>query len=137
MKKALKFTEERNERIKDEICQRYNLTWGAICSKSRRARTVEARRLYYAILRNIFKLSLQTIGKLTNTHHATIIHAVKKYEVYAEVYKGYDNDYEEIKESLIDETSMSYFLDELTYLERKKNRIQSQIDNLVLIQKQK
>ena len=133
---SLEFTKERNDRIKSEICLRYNLEWKTICSKSRRRKIIEARRLYCALLRNIFELPLQSIGVLTNTHHATIIHAVRKYEIYAEIYKDYNNDYEEIKASLIDETSMSYFLDEMTNLERKKNTLQRQIDKLILIQKQ-
>ena len=133
---SLEFTKERNDRIKSEICLRYNLEWKAICSKSRMVKIIEARRLYYALLRNIFELPLQSIGRLTNTHHSTIIHSVKQYVTYAEIYKGYDSDYEEIKASLIDETSMSYFLDEMTHLERKKKILQKQIDNLILIQKQ-
>tara|TARA_R110000803_G_scaffold37575_2_gene80964 strand:- start:2316 stop:2726 length:411 start_codon:yes stop_codon:yes gene_type:complete len=133
---SLEFTKERNDRIKSEICDRYSLEWKTICSKSRRVKIIEARRLYCALLRNIFELPLQSIGKLTNTHHATIIHSVKQYKTYAELYNGYDNDYEEIKASLIDETSMSYFLDEMTHLERKKKILQKQIDNLILIQKQ-
>jgi len=133
---SLEFTKERNDRIKSEICLRYNLEWKVICSKSRMVKIIEARRLYCALLRNIFELPLQSIGRLTNTHHSTIIHSVKQYETYAEIYTGYDSDYEEIKASLIDETSMSYFLDEMTHLERKKKILQKQIDNLILIQKQ-
>ena len=41
-----------------------------------------------------------------------------------------------IKESLIDKNSLTYFLDELSYLERKKSKIQQQIDNLILIKNQ-
>ena len=56
--------------------------------------------------------------------------------ILSEIYKGYDKNYESIKESLIDENSLTYFLDELSYLERKKKRIQNQIDNLILIKNQ-
>ena len=34
--------------------------------------------------------------------------------------------------SLIDKTSLEYFLDELHHLERNKNKIQEQIDTLLL-----
>ena len=97
---------------------------------------MEARRLYCALLRNIFMLPLETIGKLTNTHHASVLHTIKQHNDYSEIYKGYDKNYENIKEALIDKSSLTYFMDELSYLERKKNKIQQQIDNLILIQNQ-
>ena len=134
--KSIPFTEERNERIKKEICDIYNLEWETVCSKSRKRKIMEARRLYCALLRNIFFLPFQAIGKLTNTHHASVIHSIKQYDIFSEIYKGYDKNYESIKESLIDENSLTYFLDELSYLERKKKIIQNQIDNLILIKNQ-
>ena len=134
--KEIPFTQERNDRIKKEICEKYGMEWKIICSKSRKREVMEARRLYCALLRNIFLLPLQTIGNLTNTHHASVIHTIKQHNDYSEIYKGYDKDYEDIKETLIDRNSLAYFLDELSYLERKKNKIQSQIDNLILIKQQ-
>ena len=134
--KEIPFTQERNERVKKEICEIYGMEWKTICSKSRKRKVMEARRLYCALLRNIFLLPLQTIGNLTNTHHASVIHTIKQHNDYSEIYKGYDKDYEDIKEALIDKKSLTYFLDELAYLERKKKKIQSQIDNLILIKKQ-
>jgi chromosomal replication initiation ATPase DnaA len=136
MRNPLKFTEERNKRIKTEICEIFDLEWHIVTSKSRRKKIMEARRLYCALLRNIFMLPLETIGKLTNTHHASVLHTIKQHNDYSEIYKGYDKNYENIKESLIDKSSLTYFLDELSYLERKKNKIQQQIDNLILIQNQ-
>tara|TARA_R110002020_G_scaffold234403_1_gene446430 strand:- start:167 stop:583 length:417 start_codon:yes stop_codon:yes gene_type:complete len=134
--REIPFTQERNERIQKEICEIYDMEWEVVCSKSRKRKIMEARRLYCALLRNIFSLPLQAIGKLTNTHHASVLHSIRQYEIFSEIYKGYDKDYESIKESLIDKDSLTYFLDELSYLERKKKKIQSQIDNLILIKKQ-
>ena len=136
MRNPLKFTEERNKRIKTEICEIFDLEWHIVTSKSRRKKIMEARRLYCALLRNIFMLPLETIGKLTNTHHASVLHTIKQHNDYSEIYKGYDKNYENIKEALIDKSSLTYFMDELSYLERKKNKIQQQIDNLILIQNQ-
>ena len=134
--KKIPFTKERNDRIKKEICEIFDMEWHIVTSKSRRKKIMEARRLYCALLRNIFLLPLQTIGKLTNTHHASVLHTIKQHNDYSEIYKGYDKDYEHIKESLIDKNSLTYFLDELSYLERKKSKIQQQIDNLILIKNQ-
>ena len=47
-----------------------------------------------------------------------------------------DKDYENIQQSLIDNKSLTYFLDDLDHLERKKSIIQEQIDNLILIKNQ-
>ena len=134
--KKIPFTKERNDRIKKEICDIFDMEWHIVTSKSRRKKIMEARRLYCALLRNIFLLPLQTIGKLTNTHHASVLHTIKQHNDYSEKNKGYDKDYEHIKESLIDKNSLTYFLDELSYLERKKSKIQQQIDNLILIKNQ-
>ena len=134
--KKIPFTKERNDRIKKEICDIFDMEWHIVTSKSRRKKIMESRRLYCALLRNIFLLPLQTIGKLTNTHHASVLHTIKQHNDYSEIYKGYDKDYEHIKESLIDKNSLTYFLDELSYLERKKSKIQQQIDNLILIKNQ-
>ena len=50
---------------------------------------------------------------------------------YSELYSGYDDNYNKIKETLVDKESLAYFLDELNHLEKMKNKIQSQIDSLV------
>lgn len=132
MNKTLNFTEERNQRIIAEVESIFQVSWKKITSKSRESKLIEARRLYCVVLRKIFELPLATIGKLVNTHHASVIHSVKKHDVYTEIYNGYDKNYERIKKALIDRTSLEYFLDELHHLERSRNRIQEQIDNLLL-----
>ena len=130
--KSLKFTDERNKRVKDEICKIYKLSWETIKSKSRKRDVIDARRLYCVVMRKVFHLPLNTIGKLVNTHHASVIHLVKKHEIYSEIYDGYDDDYQAIKKSLVDETSLTYFLDELNYLQKNKAKIESQINQLLL-----
>jgi chromosomal replication initiation ATPase DnaA len=128
----LNFTEERNKRVIAEIESIFQSSWEKITSKSRKVKMIEARRLYCVVLRKIFELPLATIGKLVNTHHASVLHSVKKHDIYTEIYDGYDKNYERIKKALIDKTSLEYFLDELQHLERSRNKIQEQIDNLLL-----
>jgi hypothetical protein len=129
--KSVPFTEERNQRIISNIERLYKIKWSAIVSKSRKVELIEARRLYCALLRNVFGLSLQVIGKMVNTHHASVIHSIKMHDNYSEIYSGYDDNYNEIKETLVDKESLAYFLDELKQLEKMKNKIQIQIDSLV------
>ena len=130
--RSLKFTEERNERVKDEISKLYDLDWKTIISKSRKGEVIEARRLYCVIMRQVFQIPLQTIGRLVNIHHASVIHAVKQHDIYSEIYDGYDDHYQKIKESLIDESSVTYFLDELNHLRKNKHKIENQINQLLL-----
>ena len=132
MTNTLKFTEERNQRVMAEVENIFQVSWKRITSKSRELKLIEARRLYCVVLRKIFQLPLATIGKLVNTHHASVLHSVKKHDTYTEIYDGYDKNYERIKKALIDRTSLEYFLDELNHLERSRNKIQEQIDNLLL-----
>jgi len=40
----LEFTRERDEKIKSEICERYNLAWSVVKGKSRIRKVVDARR---------------------------------------------------------------------------------------------
>ena len=128
--KSVPFTQERNQRIIDNIERLYKTKWNTVVSKSRKVELIEARRLYCALLRNVFGLSLQVIGKMVNTHHASVIHSIKMHDNYSEIYSGYDN-YNQIKETLVDKESLAYFLDELNHLEKMKNKIQGQIDSLV------
>ena len=74
----LELTKERDDKIKSEICKRYNLEWYRIQSKSRVRLIVDARRLYCGILRNIFRLTFQEIGDILNKDHATILHRKEK-----------------------------------------------------------
>ena len=68
---------------------------------------------------------------MVNTHHASVIHSIKMHDNYSELYSGYDDNYNKIKETLVDKESLAYFLDELNHLEKMKNKIQNQIDSLV------
>ena len=129
---TIKFTEERHRRIKKEIENAFNLKWKDIKSKSRKLKIIEARRLYCVVLRDVFGLSLQKIGKLANTHHATVIHSIKMHHIYSDIYKGYDGHYTRIKDSLLDFDSLTFFNDEIKHLEKNKHTIQAQIDNLTI-----
>tara|TARA_R100001244_G_scaffold44462_1_gene40345 strand:+ start:78 stop:527 length:450 start_codon:yes stop_codon:yes gene_type:complete len=129
---TIKFTEGRHRRIKKEIENTFNLVWKDIKSKSRKLEIIEARRLYCVILRDVFGLSLQKIGDLANTHHATVIHSIKMHNIYSNLYKGYDGHYKRIKDALLDFESLTFFNDEINHLEKTKHTIQEQIDNLII-----
>lgn len=48
-----------------------------ITTKTRERNYVEARAMYYKIVRDNTKLSLEAIGKSVNRNHATVLHGIK------------------------------------------------------------
>jgi len=48
-----------------------------ITTKTRERNYVEARAMYYKIVRDNTKLSLEVIGKSVNRNHATVLHGIK------------------------------------------------------------
>ena len=57
---SFELTKERDDKIKSEICRRYDVSWISIESKSRVRLIVDARRMYCGILRNTFGITVQT-----------------------------------------------------------------------------
>lgn len=130
--RKIRFTEAREKRIKYEICKLFDTEWGIITSKKRSTEIVEARTLYCALVRNVFEMPLTKIAKNLNITHASVIHAVKKFNGYCEMYKNYDTEYNRIKELVINEKCVTFLSDELEYLEKKRVKIQNSIDQLLL-----
>ena len=103
----LEFTKERDDKIKYEICNRYNLEWQRIKSKSRIRVIIDARRLYCGILRYVFKLTFQEIGDILNKSHATILHSIQQHDIFVKILKSYKKNYNEIESSLLIVTDCS------------------------------
>jgi hypothetical protein len=110
---------EITERLKEIILQE---TGEDINIKTRKKNTVEIRSLYCTILKQLKpNKTLQSIGDTIDLDHATIIHALKMYEVYSK-----DNsDLKKIKEIImshfikVDETQ----IEELNEVEQLQQRI--------------
>jgi hypothetical protein len=125
----LEFTKERDDKIKYEICNRYNLEWQRIKSKSRIRVIIDARRLYCGILRYVFKLTFQEIGDILNKSHATILHSIQQHDIFVKILKSYKKNYNEIESSLwIDD---NYYIHEVIEVERKMNELSSRLNDLI------
>ena len=125
----LEFTKERDDKIKSEICNRYNLEWQRIKSKSRIRVIIDARRLYCGILRYVFKLTFQEIGDILNKSHATILHSIQQHDIFVKILKSYKKNYNEIESSLwIDD---NYYIHEVIEVERKMNELSSRLNDLI------
>ena len=125
----LELTNERNEKIKSEICLRYNLEWSSIASKSRRGVVVDARRIYCGILRNIFGLTFHEIGDILNKNHATIIHNTNNHDIFVKILKSYKKNYEEIESSLM--LGDNYYEHEVLSVERKMDSLSKRLNDLI------
>jgi hypothetical protein len=110
---------EITERLKEIILQE---TGEDINIKTRKKNTVEIRSLYCTILKQLKPhKTLQSIGETIDLNHATIIHALRMYEVYSK-----DNsDLKKIKEIImshfvkVDETQ----IEELNEVEQLQQRV--------------
>jgi hypothetical protein len=128
-KYKLDFTKERDEKIKSEICTRYDLSWVAIQGKTRVRKVVDARRLYSGILRDLFCLSYHKIGKILNKNHATIIHNIQQHEFFVMNLKSYKKNYEEIERLLMIDSN--YYIHEIKEVERQMDSLAERLNDLI------
>ena len=128
-KYKLEFTRERDEKIKSEICKRYNLEWSTIQGRSRTRKVVDARRLYCGILRSIFYLTYHEIGDILNKNHATIIHNMQQHDIFVKILKSYKRNYEEIESVLMIDDN--YYIHEVVEVERKMNELSIRLNDLI------
>ena len=128
-KYKLEFTKERDDKIKSEICERYNLEWYRIEGTSRVRKVVDARRLYSGILRNIFRLTYHEIGDILNKNHATIIHNMQQHDIFVRILKSYKKNYEEIERALM--LDDNYYIHEVVEVERKMEELSNRLKELI------
>jgi len=125
----LEFTRERDDKIKSEICRRYNLAWSVVEGKSRIRKVVDARRLYCGVLRNLFRLTFQEIGNILNKNHATILHNITQHDTFVRILKSYKRNYEEIESTLM--LDDNYYIHEVIEVERKMNELSQRLNDLI------
>jgi hypothetical protein len=109
---------EITERLKEIILQE---TGEDINIKTRKKNTVEIRSLYCTILKQLKPhKTLQSIGETIDLNHATIIHALKMYEVYSK-----DNsDLKAIKDTILSHfIKVDKQIEELTETEALQQQI--------------
>lgn len=77
--------------ITEIVCDITHLTRQELFSQARQRHLVDARRLAYALMRELFGLPYQVISKYFNKNHASIIHSIKLHKNLLEfdsVYRG-------------------------------------------------
>lgn len=83
--------------VKDIIEDYYNFK---LDSATRQRKYVEARAIYYYILRNKFNYSLSAIAKTLNKNHATVLHFTKQFESWLMYDRVIRTDYQQIENRL-------------------------------------
>ena len=73
-----------------------------IDSKTRQRKYVEARAVYYKLLRENSRMSLQAIGNTMNKDHATVLHSLRQIKDWLEYDKQLKRDYNTINSTLQD-----------------------------------
>ena len=126
---SFELTKERDDKIKSEICRRYDVSWISIESKSRVRLIVDARRMYCGILRNTFGITYTLIAKILNKNHATILHNVNQHNNFIKILKSYKLNFEEIEAMLIEDDN--YYIHEIVNIERKIDELYKKLDDLL------
>jgi hypothetical protein len=126
---SFELTKERDDKIKSEICRRYDVSWISIESKSRVRLVVDARRMYCGILRNTFGITYTLIAKILNKNHATILHNVNQHNNFIKILKSYRLNFEEIEAMLIEDDN--YYIHEIVNIERKIDELYKKLDDLL------
>ena len=126
---SFELTKERDDKIKSEICRRYDVSWISIESKSRVRLVVDARRMYCGILRNTFGITYTLIAKILNKNHATVLHNVNQHNNFIKILKSYKLNFEEIEALLIEDDN--YYIHEIVNIERKIDELYKKLDDLL------
>ena len=81
------------------ISQHCSVSAGKILSRIREREVIDARHMYIAVMRLIFRYPVTEIGRMVDRDHTTVLDALKKYKSR---YDNYD-DYKEVSDSIFNE----------------------------------
>jgi len=70
----------------DYIYKEMGISEHQIRSKVRKREILDARRLFFYVMRNYFKYSFEKAGKITLHNHATVLHACRTFNDYTVPY---------------------------------------------------
>ena len=105
-----------------------------IDSKTRQRKYVEARAVYYKLLRENSRMSLQAIGNTMKRDHATVLHSLRQIKDWLEYDKELKRDYNTINSTLQDAMRLNpeLFKDVLTmesFYEIEYHKLKFESDN--------
>ena len=82
MKEKLKFSEYYHQIIIKQLSKMYDVKENEIFLGSRKKNIIFAKRLYIFTLREMFGLTIQEIGDITNLHHSSILHHTRTFQFF-------------------------------------------------------
>jgi len=132
-RRRLKFSDYYHNVITKELADIYNIKQKEMFLGSRKKNIIFAKRMYIYILREMFGLTLNEIGRVTNLHHASIIHHTRKFEFF---YNNYPEDSDAFKrvEDKVIEVEVD---EEILGLETQLEQINESLTKLYKIKKSK
>ena len=132
-RRRLKFSDYYHNIITKELADIYNIKQEEMFLGSRKKNIIFAKRMYIYILREMFSLTLNEIGRVTNLHHASIIHHTRKFEFF---YNNYPEDSDAFKrvEARVIEVEVD---EEILALEIQLKQINKSLTKLYNIKKLK
>ena len=132
-RRRLKFSDYYHNVITKELADIYNIKQEEMFLGSRKKNIIFAKRMYIYILREMFGLTLSEIGRVTNLHHASIIHHTRKFEFF---YNNYPEDSDAFKrvEDRVIEVEVD---EEILGLENQLKYINESLTKLYKIKKSK
>ena len=132
-RRRLKFSDYYHNVITKELADIYNIKQKEMFLGSRKKNIIFAKRMYIYILREMFGLTLSEIGRVTNLHHASIIHHTRKFEFF---YNNYPEDSDAFKrvEDRVIEVEVD---EEILGLETQLEQINESLTKLYKIKKSK
>ena len=132
-RRRLKFSDYYHNVITKELADIYNIKQEEMFLGSRKKNIIFAKRMYIYILREMFGLTLSEIGRVTNLHHASIIHHTRKFEFF---YNNYPEDSDAFKrvEDKVIEVEVD---EEILGLETQLKQINESLTKLYKIKKSK
>ena len=132
-RKRLKFSDYYHNVITEELAKIYSIKKEEMFLGSRKKNIIFAKRMYIYILREMFGLTLSEIGRVTNLHHASIIHHTRKFEFF---YNNYPEDTDAFKrvEDRVIEVEVD---EEILGLETQLEQINKSLTKLYKIKKSK
>ena len=132
-RRRLKFSDYYHNVITKELANIYDIKKEEMFLGSRKKNIIFAKRMYIYILREMFGLTLSEIGRVTNLHHASIIHHTRKFEFF---YNNYPEDSDAFKrvEDRVIEVEVD---EEILGLETQLEQINESLTKLYKIKKSK
>ena len=129
-RRRLKFSDYYHNVITKELADIYNIKQEEMFLGSRKKNIIFAKRMYIYILREMFGLTLNEIGRVTNLHHASIIHHTRKFEFFYNNYPEDTDAFKRVEDRVIEvevdeeilglETQLEYINESLTKLYKIK-----------------